>query len=42
MILIVWRVLENEYDEVADVNQDCTLNVLDIVTLVNWVLFPSE
>ena len=33
-------VLANEYDELADVNEDGTLNVLDIVTLAYWVLNP--
>tara|TARA_Y100000588_G_scaffold288182_1_gene306524 strand:- start:116 stop:220 length:105 start_codon:yes stop_codon:yes gene_type:complete len=33
-------VLANEYDIVADVNEEGMLNVLDIVSLAYWVLNP--
>ena len=29
-----------EYNELADVNQDDVLDILDIVTMVNWVMNP--
>jgi len=30
---------DGEYTEYGDVNGDGYLNILDVVTLVNWVLF---
>jgi hypothetical protein len=33
-------ILADEYDGIADLNEDGVLNILDLVTLVNWVLNP--
>jgi len=32
-------VLVGEYDEVADVNEDGFVNILDVVILVNWIIY---
>jgi formylglycine-generating enzyme required for sulfatase activity len=35
---MVNMILTDEYDEIADMNEDGQLNVLDIIQLVNWIL----
>ena len=40
IVLAANMVLADEYDVIADVNEDGELNVLDLVVLVNWVLYP--
>ena len=27
-----------EYDYIADVNQDGIINILDVITMVNWII----
>jgi hypothetical protein len=36
--MIVNIVLNNEYNELADLNSDITVDILDIVALVNIIL----
>jgi hypothetical protein len=37
-VLIVDLILNSEYDEHSDINQDGILNIIDIVELVNNIL----